>query len=196
MRRSRIAIIDDDKPELIDDLKQQGYAVDYFSDITTQELHNIMPGRYDVMLLDFAGVGRDFGDNEGLSLLQFIRRTNPAVIVIAYTATGIGTKHAEFFRQADFVLAKDAGIADSTDVIDLAIRKALSVDNLWKALLQQWEIASGTSRDAQLQDLVVRGLDRGEDKQTVKQKLVRAVGDAATEQIADLTANTLLDMLV
>jgi len=38
LRRSRILIVDDEKPELIGDLQQAGFAVDYQSDITNANM--------------------------------------------------------------------------------------------------------------------------------------------------------------
>lgn len=193
--RSRIAIIDDDKPELIDDLKSAGYAVDHFDDVTKVNMHAMAPGRYDVVVLDFAGVGSEFGEDQGLSLLQYIRRTNPATVIIAYTGISIGTKHADFFRHVDFVLPKDAGIARSTEKIDEAIKKSLSAQNLWNSLLMKLGVSAGTSRDASLQNIFMRELERTRDRNGVKQAVLAAAGSTAVDDVADLILGKLIDIV-
>jgi hypothetical protein len=59
IRRSRILMIDDDQPKLIEDLKADGFSVDY--DPTGNDTAKIEKGLYDLIILDFGGVGAKFG---------------------------------------------------------------------------------------------------------------------------------------
>src|SRR5687768_14438088 len=106
IRRSRILVIDDERPEIIDDLQRAHFSVDYVPDITKDELDRIEQPLYDLVLLDFGNVGSSFGADQGLSLLRHIKRVNPAVIVLAYTSKAITSDQADFYRLANGVLAK------------------------------------------------------------------------------------------
>src|SRR4051812_4790904 len=101
LRRSRILVIDDERPDLIDDLKKRHFFVDHLPDITKENLDEIERPFYDLIILDFGNVGTSIGDDHGLSILRHIKRINPTAMVLAYTSKALGTEHAEFFRMAD-----------------------------------------------------------------------------------------------
>lgn len=96
IRRSRILVIDDERPDLIDDLKISHFAVDYVEDITNTNRDLIETAIYDLIILDYGNVGSCFGQDEGLSLLKHIKRINPSVYVLAYTSKSLNTNQADF----------------------------------------------------------------------------------------------------
>jgi CheY-like chemotaxis protein len=87
IRRARLLIIDDEKPQLIDDLKKDGFSVDY--DAAGNDTAKIEKNLYDLIILDFGEVGKNFGKDHGLSLLKHIKRVNPAAFVLAYTSKSL-----------------------------------------------------------------------------------------------------------
>ncbi|MFO0821040.1 MAG: hypothetical protein U1A77_24050 [Pirellulales bacterium] len=195
IRRSRVLVIDDEEPELIKDLTAAGFSVDYLADVTPKEMNYVDHGRYDLILLDFGNVGKHFGKDEGLSLLQHIRRVNPSVVVVAYTSRFLGTEHADFYRQADLVLAKDAGIQDSTAKIEQGLRKAHSFDNLWRALLVVCDIAPGSSQDIEWQDLLVRGVDKQKYRDRLKAKVSEVLGSEAAQKLGMAILGRLAELI-
>jgi CheY-like chemotaxis protein len=158
IRRGRILVVDDERPELIDDLQKLGFSVDYVPDVTVDNIHILESGVYDLVLLDFANVGLNIGKDQGLSLLQRVKRTNPAVIVFAYTSKALGSAHADFYRLADGVLPKDASIEESAEKIEDGLRSAKSLAKLWSGFLTVAQVAPGSKQDTSLQDLFVRGI--------------------------------------
>lgn len=84
LRRSRLLVVDDERPEIVDDLKKARFSVDYESDITRDNMH-VLESSYDLILLDYGNVGKSFGSDEGLSLLKYIKRINPSVVGIRGT---------------------------------------------------------------------------------------------------------------
>ena len=71
-KRSRLLVIDNDKPDdlkIIDSMRNSDYAVDYLPDIIGKEIHKLDSGIYDLIILDFGGIGEEFGPNEGLDVL-------------------------------------------------------------------------------------------------------------------------------
>ena len=109
VRRSRILVVDDEKPDLIEDLVNSGFAVDYLDDITTENVSKVESAIYDLILLDFGNVGKTFGDNEGLDLLRHIKRVAPSIVVLTYTSKALGTEHAEFYLKWTPIIGPPAG---------------------------------------------------------------------------------------
>jgi DNA-binding response OmpR family regulator len=157
-------------------LKRARFAVDYEADITTNNMDLVDRPLYDLVLLDFGSVGTDFGHDSGLSLLKHMKRINPALVVLAYTSKSLGTEHADFYRLADGVLAKDAGIGESTQKVEEALRKAHSVQNLWKGVLAVAGIEQGSKQDLEWQDLLVRGARDDRKLAALKTKISAALG--------------------
>lgn len=183
VRRSRILFIDDERPALIDDLKAARFSAEHVPDIDNTNLDLIDRRLYDLILLDFGNVGTAFGRDEGLALLRHIKRVNPATVVLAYTSKALAANHSDFYRVADGVLSKDAGIADSLEKVEEALQKAHSIDNLWRGLLQLSGIEPGSPQDGEWQDLFVRGLSSHRKMTRLKTRLVNTLTSDATRQI-------------
>ncbi|MEW5797607.1 MAG: hypothetical protein AB1728_01250 [Bacteroidota bacterium] len=183
IRRSRILIIDDERPDLIDDLKKAGFAVDYEQDITKENMKILENPLYDLILLDYGNVGKSFGQDQGLSLLRFIKRVNPALVVYTYTSKALDSNQADFYRLTDGVLSKDAGIAESLEKIEEGLRRAHSLPNIWKALMQVADIKINSEEDKDLQDLYVRGLNSKKKLQRLKSRLSHVLNSDVTQKI-------------
>jgi len=195
IRRSRVLIIDDEEPEIIKDLRAAHFSVDYLPDVSPEQMSYLDQGQYDLILLDFGNVGKHFGKDEGLSLLQHIRRVNPAVVVIAYTSKFLGTEHADFYRRADLVLAKDAGIHDSFAKVEQGLRKAHSFENLWPALLSVCDITPGSAQDLEWQNLLVRGIDKQKFRDRLKAKVLEALGSDGAQKLGSALLGRLGDLI-
>lgn len=151
IRSSRMLIIDDEEPTLKRDLESRGFAVTWVADMEQNTQHQIENGLYDLILLDFAGVGQTMGVDEGLAILRHIKRVAPAVIVLSYTSKSLGSSQADFYRLTDGVLPKDTGIAESLEKVEQALRQANSPENLWKALVSKMDITTGSQQEVELQ---------------------------------------------
>ena len=182
IRRSRILIVDDEAPELLSDLQKAHFAVDHVPDINGSNLDLIDKKLYDLILLDFGGVGSHFGQDEGLSLLRHIKRVNPATVVLSYTSKSLKPLHADFYRLTDGVLSKDAGIADSTEKIEEALRKAHNIVNVWNGLLSVCDIKPGSDEDKTMQDLLVRGLNKKPMMDKLKQSVFATLTSEGARQ--------------
>ena len=162
VRHGRVLIADDERPPLIDDLWARGFSVTYVADLTSTNIHLIERPLFDVMLLDFAGVGKTLGEDEGLGLLKHAKQHNPAMVVLTYTSKALSTKHADFFRLADGTLSKDDGVRESVERIEQALQTALSVERLWNSAMAAAGIALGSTQDRALQkQLVSVATDKG-----------------------------------
>jgi CheY-like chemotaxis protein len=184
LRISRILVVDDEEPELIKDLRNAHFAVDYLPDITSANMNCIDRPIYDLILLDFGNVGKTFGADEGLSLLRHIKRVNPSIVVLSYTSKALKSQHADFFRLTDGTLAKDAGIQESMQRIEEGLRKATNLEHIWTGFLRVCDLKAGSAEDAELQDLLVRGLDKKSKLEQLKKKVAQSLQSEEAQKVA------------
>jgi len=193
LRRSRILVIDDERPDLIEDLKSGKFYVDYVPDVEASNQELLENGMFDLILLDFGDVGRRFGEDEGLALMKHVKRVNPAIIILAYTSRALESSQADFFRLADGVLPKDAGIQESMERIEEGLREAHSLENVWSGLLRVAGITPSSPQDTELQDLFVRGLNSTRKMADFKNRITHAL---STEIVVQNVGQALLAKLV
>lgn len=196
LRRSRILVIDDQRPEIVDDLKKAHFAVDYEPDIDADKIDLIDKQIYDLILLDFGNVGKAFGSDEGLSLLRHIKRVNPAVVVISYTSKSLGASQADFYRLSDAVLSKDAGISESLEKIEVELRRAHSITNIWSGLLAVCKIQPGSDQDKQWQDLLVRGLNRQSKMESLKASVMKMLTSEEMQKTGTILLTKAIELAV
>lgn len=133
VKRARVAIVDDEEPEVLADLRHQGISVDYLQSTEDPSFCKVESGLYDLLLLDYGGVGDSFGD-QGLDVLRHLRRVNPGLRILAYTARTFDASKADFFRLADGVLKKDAGIRETLEEIESQLRDSMTPAFQWNLL--------------------------------------------------------------
>ena len=104
----RILFVDDEHPLLLDELTSARFAVDH--DHNGDDTRKIDSQIYDVIVLDFHGVGQRLGANQGLALLKHIRRVSPRSRVIAYTSRSLTATESDFFRLSHAVLSVTTSI--------------------------------------------------------------------------------------
>lgn len=104
VRRSRVLVIDDGDFPYLKLFKRDGYTLEQWTDVT--DLTALENDKYDVILLDLRGVGAAESSKEGFGILEHIRKTAPAQIVVAYSNEDLSLEYQHFFRSADAVLHK------------------------------------------------------------------------------------------
>lgn len=170
--QSRILFIDDEEPELIEELKKAGFSIDHIPDLTTENCHLIEQKKYHLILLDFGNVGKKLGKEEGLTLLRLIKRINPTIVVFSYTSKALSASQAEFFTMSDGNLPKDAAITDSMEKIEEGLRKAHSIERNWISLLHLLGITVGSEKDLELQNDFIRALKKKDKIELFKKRFI------------------------
>ena len=196
LQRSRILIIDDEEPDLIKDLRGSGFAVDYLPDVTGVNISEIDKPKYDLIILDFGNVGSAFGSDQGLALLKHVKRVNPTAYVLAYTSRALSSEHSEFFRLADGVLRKDAGIAESMEKIEETLAQSRSIQNTWKGLLSVSGVKPDSKEDQEWQDLFVKGLSNQKKMRTLRDKVTKTVSGDMGQKASLMILEKLVDLTV
>ncbi len=158
-RIGRILIIDDEKPDtLMIPLMKNGFSIDYYEDILPENLIIVAEPQYDLILLDYGNVGTKIGPDEGYSILEHIKRNNVYSIVYAYTSKSLNARQSEFYTKSDGTLPKDAGIAESIQILEEGLKKCINIENCWKSFIKSQNVVLNSKRDYELQNMYVRSL--------------------------------------
>lgn len=126
LRRGRIAILDDEMPEMLKDLRDQGLNIAHLQTTEDAQFQALADGAYDLPLLDYGGIGPRFGQDEGLDVLRYLKRVNPGLRILAFTARTFDASKADFFRLCDGVVKKDAGIRETLEQIESHLSEVLT----------------------------------------------------------------------
>ncbi len=193
LRRARVIILDDDPPENIEDLRQEGLAIDLIGNTDDVRFKKIEAGFYDVLLLDYGGIGRKHGPEEGLDVLRHLKRINPSLIVLAYTARTFDSSKADFFRMSDGVLRKDAGIRETLEIIEGHLAKAMTVAHQWLAMRQALEGSVQPERLQELEAAIAKAIE-SPAKSTKVREMLSAMGNAGAEALLSVVLEKIIEI--
>ena len=101
----KILVIDDEEDQFpLSFFRDQKYNINYWPDV--KNLNELEEGEYDIIILDIAGVGTSITHNEGLGVLEHIKKVNPEQIVIAFSQQRFSLDKQAFWRLADDTIEK------------------------------------------------------------------------------------------
>jgi DNA-binding NtrC family response regulator len=179
IQSSRIVVIDDEMPLLIEELRKVGFAVDH--DQNGNDLKNYDNQIYDVAIIDYHGVGQGLGKNQGLDLVKYIKRVSPRTRIIAYTSRSLSAAESEFFRLSHVVLPKDFGLGDSLRLVEDELRKAFEKSYLLDALLLKLSLVDGSERE-RMQGELIKALSK-KNEGRFREYVGKVVGKAAEKSV-------------
>ena len=123
--RARILVVDDQEFPYEVLFRDAGYNITKWDNINS--LGDLETGRYDIILLDLQGIGRDLSKDQGLGVLRHIKKTRPSQVVVAYSNSDWGVQYQPFFELADRVLPKSADYVDFKREVDDLLLEHFSV---------------------------------------------------------------------
>jgi len=162
LRRGRIAILDDEGPEMLQDLLKQGLAVTHLSSTEDPQFHALAEGAYDLLLLDYGGIGLRFGQDQGLDVLKHLKRINPSLRILAFTARTFDASKADFFRLCDGVIKKDAGIRETLEQVEIHLSEVLTPAYQLEALAKA--VGATETEKAELEKILSKAVDGRDGK--------------------------------
>ncbi len=95
---SRVLIIDDRRPQLVDDLKREGWRVNYIEDLDSYHSTDLVDSH--VICLDILGVGKKLRCENGLGLVKGIKEGYPEKKILLYSSV---PSHNIFDESIDLV---------------------------------------------------------------------------------------------
>lgn len=185
IQQGRLLFVDDELIPLIEELKDSGFSVNH--DKTGHDYEQLVVGQhFDVALIDYSGVGKKYGSKQGLDLMRFIRRVSPRTRIIAYTSKGLGSDKSDFYRLADVVLPKDAGVTEALECVEEQLQKAFSKQHLFDSLIKTLDL--GSQKDRSFVKAAVEKALKSKDQSKLKQTIKSVVGVAADKGVDLLLA--------
>ncbi|MDF9277477.1 hypothetical protein P4U43_06680 [Arthrobacter sp. EH-1B-1] len=120
-KKSKILVIDDHDFPYEPIFKKNGYHIERWA--TIDNLSHITDGHFDLILLDIQGVGIEISPElEGLGILRHIKESNPAQMVILYSAQPQRITHLGIMVLADAVVDKALPYVDFASKVDSLLK--------------------------------------------------------------------------
>lgn len=131
---ARILIVDDDEQAFPYKLLQkEGYNVSYLSKINN--LKDLEAGEYDIIVLDIHGVASsELSGTDGLGIIQYLKKYNPAQLIIAYSGVKFDPNQADFWKLADDYLGKPSPLITCKEKIDELLTRSFSPTFYWNLI--------------------------------------------------------------
>jgi DNA-binding response OmpR family regulator len=124
-KRARLLVIDDQDFPYGVLFHRDGYNLDTWHDV--EKLAELDDGKYDLVLLDLQGVGRQDSAEQGFGILKYLKRRCPTILVVAYSNAEWGLKYQEFVRLADAVFPKSADYLEFKARVDALLAERFSL---------------------------------------------------------------------
>jgi CheY-like chemotaxis protein len=133
-KRARILVIDDEEEAFPCRLLQnEGYDVTYWSAV--QHLKPLVEGDYDVIVLDINGVAdKNISMSDGLGIIEYIKRHNPAQLIVAYSGRKFDLSKQAFWKIADECLGKPSPLTTCKEKIDSLLKAHFTPVHYWSIL--------------------------------------------------------------
>lgn len=131
-RKARIVVIDDQEEAFPYKLLQnEGYNIVYWPKI--EKLKDLESGDFDIIVLDINGVAtKEISANDGVGILEHLKKNNPAQIVIAYSGLQYDFSQASFWSLADDYLGKPSPLIACKEKIDRLLKEKFTPEYYWR----------------------------------------------------------------
>lgn len=134
-KRTRILVIDDHEEHFpIESLKKDGYAIDHWPKINSDDLSRLERGDFDVIILDIKGVAdKSISATDGLGILERLKKTNPSQIVIAFSGQSFKLSQNKFWELADGYISKPTTFIECKEKIEEIFKTKITFSYFWGA---------------------------------------------------------------
>lgn len=159
-KRASILVIDDDENAFPTDLMvAEGYKVTWWREL--KSVRNLEEGQFDVIVLDIYGIcPPGVSKNEGIGVLEHLKKVNPAQIIIAYSGRKFDLQQEKFWRLADDYLGKPSHLIDCRAKIDQLLQERFTADYYWTALAKTLTSAGVSEKQIKrLESEIVNSID-------------------------------------
>lgn len=134
IRNAKICIIDnqiDHLKSFLEGLKKEGFT-NIVDKNHVESVNGLLDDGYDLIVLDLKGVAEEISSNDGVGVLESLKRSDPALPILVISGTSTPPDRAHILNQADLIRTKPVLPADlASDVEEiLKTRK----DPYWSAL--------------------------------------------------------------
>jgi DNA-binding NtrC family response regulator len=169
-KRAKIIVIDDD-PESFpcNLLRREGYSIESWQKV--ESLSRLEKGDFDIIILDIGGVAEEYAQNDGLGVLEHLKKYNPSQIIVAFSGQSFDLGKARFWKMADDSLSKPVDAIKCKEVIDHLLEEKFTLEHYWQGLVSIIRI-EGTSKENidKLETQIAKAIKAGD-----KEKLLSGI---------------------
>lgn len=119
-KRLRIVVIDDEDSFPVNLFQAEGYSIDKWPKVL--DYGKLESGSYDIIVLDIKGVAQHISSDDGLGVLESLKKTNPAQIIIAFSQHSYDLSKSKFWEMADEKIAKPSDFLKIKGIVDNIIQ--------------------------------------------------------------------------
>lgn len=119
-RKTRIVVIDDEDSFPVELFRNEGYSIDKWDSVKDYGL--LEAGNYDIIVLDIKGIALHISEEDGLGVLESLKKSNPAQIIVAFSQHSFDLSKSKFWELADEKLAKPSDFLKIKRVLDNLIK--------------------------------------------------------------------------
>jgi len=184
-RHAKIVVLDDEKDSFPTELLQNdGYTIEWWSQLDAAKLHRLERGDFDIIVLDIQGITdhtlSDTGD--GLGVLRRLKSVNPRQVVVAFSGKTYDLDSVPFWKLADETIRKPVSVITCKEVIDRLIKEHISVQAYWESVQHLLtENGVGADKVKKLENRVVKSAKSGSSMGLREvQRIVGSVKSIAT----------------
>ena len=133
IKRAQILVIDDEDSFPVELLRKEGYNIFHWKKV--DNLKQLEEGAFDIIFLDIYNVApKEFSKDDGLGILEHLKKYNPSQIIIAYSGQSFDLSKNRFWKLADDTLAKPSDFIKCKELIDQLLEDFFNIDHYWKSL--------------------------------------------------------------
>ena len=148
-RLAKILVIDDEKDAFpLEIMRNHGYNIVYWEKV--RSLAEIERGEFDIIILDIRGVAQELSEDDGLAVLEHIKKSNPNQVVVAFSGHQYDLSKNRFWKMADDSLSKPLNVITCKDKIDDLLRSKYSIEYAWESILKLLEPENLSDKDINL----------------------------------------------
>ena len=189
-RRIRLLVIDDEKTFPTELFISNGYFVEQWEKV--KDFNKLLKGDYDIIILDIMGVAKEYSEDDGLGVLEAIKRENPSQIIVAYSGGSFDISKQRFWDLADEKIAKPSDFLKIKGTIDNLIKKKFTPERYISTLMSLLNASNVSKRDITKIEGDISNLLKGDKKKDATEIFKSIANNSGTlEKLISLT-NTIL----
>jgi len=166
-KRAKIIVIDDDPHSFpCELLRKEGYTIESWQKV--ESLSRLEKGDFDIIILDIGGVAGEYSPQDGLGVLEHLKKYNPSQIIVAFSGQTFDLGKTRFWKMADDSLSKPVDVIKCKEVIDHLLQEKFTLAHYWEGLISI--LRSEGISDADMEKLerrVAKAIKKGDKKEVM-----------------------------
>ena len=174
-KRAKIVVIDDDPDSFpYDILRNEGYTIEFWEKV--KSLSRLENGDFDIIILDIGGLAAEYTKEDGLGVLEHIKKYNPSQIVVAFSGQTFDIGKTHFWKMSDDCLSKPVDAIKCKEVIDTLLQEKFTLKHYWEGLVSVLRTEGISDREiANLERKIAKAIKHG--NKTEVETLIKSITD-------------------